>query len=111
MTFKELAQRMGVKVEDLRALLRRTPGVPDELTLRKGVGDGAATFAQREVPPELEALLLGMLSKPDVRGSTRVRLRHLAAQDLTGPIAPLFPPAPPEPEAEAAAEEPVPEAT
>jgi hypothetical protein len=89
-TFRELAQRMGVRTEDLRALLRRTPGVPDELTLRKG-GDGAAKFARRDVPPALEELLLGMMRKGDVKGSARVRLRQLAGKDLAGPIAPLFP--------------------
>lgn len=90
MIFQDLALRMGIRVEDLRALLRRTPGIPDEMTLRKGVGEGAPHFAQREVPPALAELLLGMMKRGDVRASSRVRLRRLGARDLVGPVAALF---------------------
>ncbi len=85
-TYKQLALRLGVKVEDLRSLLRAAPGVPPEAIMRKAGGGSEETFSDREAPEAFAQAMLAAFGRATVKGSSRVRLRALQQTDISAAI-------------------------
>lgn len=86
MTYKELAARLGVRVADLRSLLRSTPGVPEQITRRKPGGDAEEGFSDREAPEDFAVAMLAIFTKEAHPGSSRSRLRALKSVDISDPV-------------------------